>query len=404
MSKVLLSTVFFRALGLSHFTLEEPACAEDQRLLMPEHQLVGVVPSAPANGLLQQQTNASVVHVNDAAGLLGPPQSRAVAHVKDVEPWWSLWPRQSRWSLSFLWGKASPQEVAKPKLAVLISGLADRLVLVPKISVLLNPIVASGWDVELYLSVVGKGKGSQKAWHPIENNESAVTAEGLQTMADVQTLSSAGGWTVRFGELDADSQKVASSFPHDMPIRLRLYPPAETEVGMNVLRRFKTTEQLMHKVQEVEKVNRFNYDFVLVTKDDDHWLGPLNIGWFLGQPGHEQTVFFKNCLNWGGVNDKTLLFGRQAAEAVLPRLYSDFWMKSKQLETNNIEALWQGIITVRGQFLSAVNFEQMPTCDSIYIKGDNDIPFLCQKKCYMCAEYAFLPSDGRFSQPLFCPE
>jgi len=301
-------------------------------------------------------------------------------------------------------GDAQPL-LRKPKLAVLIAGLAERLVLAPKIRVLIEPMAATGWDVELYLSVVGMGKGSRKAWHPIENNESAVVAENLGTMAAVQTMAEAGGWTIRFCELDGDSQEVSSSFPRDMPVRLSLYPPASNEIGMNVLRRFKTTEQLMHKVQDVEKANGFSYDFVLVTKDDDHWLRPLDISRFLAQPTpHNTTVYSKNCLNWGGVNDKTLLFGRQAAEAVLPRLYSDFWMETPDLVTNNIETLWRGIFKIRDVISWPVDFELLPTCDSIYLRGDNGMPYLCQKSCYMCKEYALLPTDRRFEQPKLCPE
>jgi len=399
-SVALLATVLLCFSQLGQLRLEEDAaCAKNERRLAPGHHHGD--DSSQASGLLQQRKNTSVMHADDVA-LLEQPQDTIIAHVKDVEE------PQSSWSSLQSWFKPTPPKPAKPtrpKLAVLIAGLADRLVLLPKIHVVLNPIVSSGWDVDLYLSVVGAGNGSKAVWHAIENSTSAVLAEKLHTMADVQSLATAGGWTIRFGELDADSQEVASSFPDDpVPDRLTLYPPTESEIGMNVLRRFKTTEQLMRKIQEVEEVNHFSYDFVLVTKDDDHWLGPLDMGWFLAVPEHDQAVFSKDCLEFNGINDKTLLFGRTAAERVLPRLYTDFWNPNFDLETDNIETLWLALVYTKGARSSPVSLEKMPTCDSVYVQRKHGLPYLCQKECYMCEDYENFPNDGRFSQPHFCPE
>jgi len=304
---------------------------------------------------------------------------------------------QYRHNSSSVWFISDP----KPKLAVLIVGLADRLVLAPKIPTVIQPSVAKGWDVDLYVSVVGKGNGSTAAWHPIDNNESAEIAEHLETEDAIKALASSGGWTVRLCELNTESLEVASSIPRNMPSRLQSYLPNVTEVGKNILRRFKAIELVMHHLQDMERAYGFSYDFVLVTKDDEHWLGSLNISTFFADSNHSRRVFTKECLQWWGVNDKTLLFGRQAAEAVLPRLYSDFWMDDPALNTVNTETFWAALFKIRGVESWPVEFHRLPTCDSIYLKREDGTPYLCQKQWYMCPG---LPTGEGFEQPEFCPE
>jgi len=172
--------------------LGEPACTEDE-CPMPDD----IVESPQATGLFQQLKNTAVTQV-DVTAPLQQPENMAVAHVKDVEPSWPLqllssWFSWCSWWSWFSLDDAKPKP-HKPKLAVLIAGLAERLVLAPKIRRIMEPTVASGWDVDLYLLVVGMDKGNHKAWHPIENNESAVVAENLETVAAIQTLADAGGW------------------------------------------------------------------------------------------------------------------------------------------------------------------------------------------------------------------
>merc|ERR1719195_646326 len=230
----------------------------------------------------------------------------------------------------------SPAGDARPKLAVLTVGLADRLLLASKVHTVLGPTVAKGWDVDLYVSVVSRGRNNASTLRPIKNNVSAQVAEHLETVDAIKALASTGGWTLRFCELNGDVLEVDSSIRSNIT-RIRIFPPASSEVGKNILRRYKATELLMHQLQDVERTHGFSYDFVLVTKDDDHWLGPFNISTFFAVSDNPKHVFSKNCLRWGGVNDKTLLYSRQAAEAVLPRLYSDFWIEEPTLNTANPE-------------------------------------------------------------------
>lgn len=295
---------------------------------------------------------------------------------------------------------------ARPKLAVLTVGLADRLLLASKIHALLEPTVAKGWDVDLYVSMVGKGRNNASTFTPVKNNVSAQEAEHLETVDAIKASASTGGWTLRFCELNSDVLEVDSSIRSNIT-RIRLFPPASSEVGKNILRRYKATELLMHQLQDVEKAHGFSYDFVLLTKDDDHWLGHLDISTFVAVSDQPKHVFSKNCQQWGGVNDKTLLFSRQAAEAVLPRLYSDFWMDEPTLNTANSEQFLDELLKIRGVESLPVELYRLPTCDSTWVKREDGTLYLCQKEMYMCRKLwgcgaPELPTGEGWEKPKYC--
>merc|ERR1719195_1108243 len=305
----------------------------------------------------------------------------------------------------------SPAGDARPKLAVLTVGLADRLLLASKVHTVLGPTVAKGWDVDLYVSVVSRGRNNASTLRPIKNNVSAQVAEHLETVDAIKALASTGGWTLRFCELNGDVLEVDTFVQSNITglniTRLRVWPPNASEVGKNVLRRYKATELLMHQLQDVERTHRFSYDFVLVTKDDDHWLGHFDISAFLAVSDHPKHVFSKNCQRWGGVNDKTLLYSRQAAEAVLPRLYRDFWMEEPTLNTGNTQQYLAALFKLKGVESLVVPLHRLPTCDSIWVKRYDGSFTLCQKEYAMCRKFwgcgaPLLPTGEGWEKPKFC--
>merc|ERR1719264_702345 len=115
-------------------------------------------------------------------------------------------------------------------------------------------------------------------------------------------------------------------------MRFSQYPVNSSQIGKNVLRRYQTLEFLMGLAATNEQNTGTKYDFVLVTRDDDFWLGPLDLNAFKAEANSSFKVFSKDCKTWSGMNDKTLLFGHHAAKGVLLRLYSDFWTMDDELE------------------------------------------------------------------------
>jgi len=182
-----------------------------------------------------------------------------------------------------------------------------------------------------------------------------------------------------------------------LPRRLAKYPPLSDPIGRNLLRRYQSAERLMSRVSASGK----QYDFVLWTRDDDHWLGPLDLDSFLGDERAAWRVYSKGCLTWDGVNDKTLLFGGRAAEAMLGRLHSDFWLRDKRLEpAKNAESFLRAFAEVKGVEPVPVAFGRLPTADSVFAPAAaGAAPRLCQKDRYLCSG---LPAGPSFDQPVPC--
>merc|ERR1719507_128094 len=149
------------------------------------------------------------------------------------------------------------------------------------------------------------------------------------------------GLRVKYSELVPDRENVEKDIPKDLDerkVRLTQYPPRDgVSPGLNVLRRMNALEAMYHEAATVEKAEGISYDLFLVTRDDSYWIGPLKIDHFLSVLGHRGMVFSRGCKQWGGLNDKVLLFGRDAGKQVLSRIYTDFWYPDMSLVTFNAE-------------------------------------------------------------------
>jgi hypothetical protein len=326
------------------------------------------------------------------------------------------------------------------QLAVLIVGLQDRLLMASKLQRVVLPTVKAGWGVDLYIEVVKSGNQS-KAIHEASRVEDQVDDIETHIHDFKNALNSsvpAVGGTLAHFELREEEEDVSFvKADHKLP-RWEQFPP-DQPVGSNVLRRFKTLEKLMNIIKDKKK----KYDFVLVTRDDDYWLGPFHVDNFIGKASAElpardlipqvaqafaneakhseesielfkekaaNRVYSKDCMEQHGINDKTLLFGAKAAEAFLSKIYSDFWIDDQRLIGVNPESFLQGFASVKGVNSKAVPFEWLPTADSVYkiSKKTGKIPtapFLCQKRFYTChADYPknMLPASSDFQAATYC--
>lgn len=289
-----------------------------------------------------------------------------------------------------------------PRLAVLIPGLEDRFLYATKAHQVVAPAVAAGYAVDVYASMVASGYVNSGRFRPavsgaIVNPE---VANGSSRERLSEALRGVGGNLAAFFLLPT-ALEVESSFPADPPRRLTQYPVDSSEVGKNVMRRFKAIESLMAAMVQAEAASGAGYSFVLLTRDDDFWLGPLDLPSFAADPDSANRVYSKGCKNWDGINDKTLLFGRQAAGRVLGRIYGGFWTRDESLTTYNVEMFLQNFVKLQNVTSVPVEFKRLPTCDSVYVKGPGGGPALCQKGFYLCP--GPLPAGGGFLAPEVCP-
>eukprot|EP00418_Pyrodinium_bahamense_P034453 CAMPEP_0179153824 /NCGR_PEP_ID=MMETSP0796-20121207/74827_1 /TAXON_ID=73915 /ORGANISM="Pyrodinium bahamense, Strain pbaha01" /LENGTH=600 /DNA_ID=CAMNT_0020855143 /DNA_START=245 /DNA_END=2047 /DNA_ORIENTATION=+ len=290
----------------------------------------------------------------------------------------------------------------KGRLAVLVCGLEDRFLWRSKVERVVAAAAAAGHGVDVYAELVASGaQDSKDAFTPVAGQVKSVDAD-LENLPDVleRSIRDAGGRLVHLTlrPTPEDVRLPVGVELRGLPMRLPKYPPLTDPIGRNLLRRYQTAERLARLALS----GREPYDFVLWTRDDDHWLGPLDLQVFLNDPKASGRVYSKGCLMWGGLNDKTLLFGRAAAEVMLARLFSDFWLPDARLErAKNAESFLRAFAEVKGVEPVAVPFGQLPTADSAFVRSGaaGAQPQLCQKEQYLCSD---LPKGLGYEQPVLC--
>jgi hypothetical protein len=256
----------------------------------------------------------------------------------------------------------------KGTLAVIVVGVQDRLVLSSKLSNLIAPTAKLGYKVDFYISVVHHGI-DPGIYSPIKHSTDSPEGEAMFYSLK-EAVASAGG-CLRVAEV---TDIVNVSIPPNTPSKKRLfqYDPLVNVAGLNVLRKFSAVEKVMSKLKQFERP-----DFVVLTRDDDHWLLPFDLDFFSAQSG--TAVYTKNCaVFWGGVNEKTFVFSWDAADKLLSRLYSDFWIDDPQLVTGNIETYWQQWIK-KNSFAHQAVALKIPTATVGYQDAA-----LCIKPFYAC--------------------
>ena len=79
------------------------------------------------------------------------------------------------------------------------------------------------------------------------------------------------------------------------------------------------------EAEKQERLYKATYEFAMWTQDDVFWVGPLSlIRLARAYVRYSDTIWSHKCRAFGGINDRTVLMGRQAA-AVLMRAYKSFW-------------------------------------------------------------------------------
>jgi len=282
------------------------------------------------------------------------------------------------------------------RLAILIAGLQDRVLLASKIKNVINKVAAQGYTSDLYLSLVKSGV--------VGKNQTASLYPGTvesQESSDERTIRSAIAGAGNLMSYSLLTHQLDIHVPRDHPKRLTQYfdcgkPGCPLPWGTNVLRRYRALEMLFNQTL----MNGPEYDFVLMTQDDDEWLGPLNMTYFESMRDSSNTLFTKDCLKWGGINDKPQLYGGKAAKKVLSKIYTGFFADSDpRITTSNGEKFLQEFATKRGAKLKSVPFGSLPTSSSVYTQQGVEPPHLCQKPRYLCND---LPSSSEFERPRLC--
>lgn len=292
------------------------------------------------------------------------------------------------------------------RIAVIISGLQERFLLASKIEQIVGPSKHWEYVVDFYINLLQKNNGQNnfKSPHKIVEPEFKDVVGRSEYAAFLTRKIEASGATVQHVETPSNEEQI--ELPETKECnknRLKEKPPCFNKIGQNVLRRYFSIQNLT-----TIAFQKHQYEFVVVTRDDDHFLGKLDMLRFaVNYDNATNRVFSKDCKTWWGVNDKTLVFGSTAAKKTLLRLYSDFWMPDKRLDgTRNPEQHLKNFFDVTGVISTPVPWAEIPSADSFWVMNKAGKPVLCQRQHYLCDQY---PNGNpkywqKLDQPDWCPD
>lgn len=281
----------------------------------------------------------------------------------------------------------------------MITGIEDSFTWANALDMVVLPVTQQGYDVHFYIRLVARGKQNNAgAFHVKDEGNSPVNVHqwqqnshilgsrvnflgsGTTSQVDITAWKDAvtrtPGAQVKFLELlDAkEPVEIPANPPHE---KITSYEPKNQKVGRNLLRKFRSTEHLMHKVMDEERAGKFRYNFVMTTREDATWLSPLNMHTF-DKVDSQNKAFSRNCHTYFGLNDKVFVFGREAAEKCLIGLYSNFWNNS--LIAYNAEVYWK--FWTRNKSVQSVTVDptELAVSDTQWQNGKP-----CQSSHYHCA-------------------
>jgi len=233
-----------------------------------------------------------------------------------------------------------------PRVAVLVSGSVERLVLSPLLANVVRANAQKGVQVDLYLSLTAPAKlGKQVVSKRQEANDPKI-----QTLLDsVDELSFNS--TVMDFICDLAKKQLASncqwylegddrvSLPPDATHRniMTQDNPVETPTGKAVVSRWRSLSRMWIAARAMEGQDQ--YSAVVVAREDSYWMAPrlIDVQGFQMDALQVSTV---PCLDSTGINDKAMIMGREAADTMLG-MYQAWQKGDMRLEgTRTGEEAW----------------------------------------------------------------
>jgi len=214
------------------------------------------------------------------------------------------------------WGSPCGNSGGSRMVAVIMTGLKRRLLLESFIKHVVKRLASLGYKVHVYLSLVeASSYGDFQQGRKSVEVPTAIANLSGRDFQDVvrEKITEAGGCVA---ELSVQGSEVIPFFPdgfkHQM---LSEYPPWKGEVGRNVLRTWKSREVLWKAAKCNERSMGEQYAMSMWARPDTFWMGDLvDPTAMMARPNASNALWTKNCHNWGGINDKVALMGRQAAD------------------------------------------------------------------------------------------
>lgn len=286
---------------------------------------------------------------------------------------------------------------SKRRLAMLISGRESRLLLFSKIKNVLVPLAAEGVSVDVYVDVVGESQGIGKQWTTVKRERKSTDLAAMQEAVE-------NYFQMRCGSLSLMNVREEQELI-DLPPNASIPFQYGEVIGANVLRRYSSFQFLMGKIREREIHQNFKYDSVLLTRDDDDWVGSFKLAEVTKNATDvSNAMFTKQCKGFGGsgYNDQTLLFGRHAADKILGNIFPYVMDHLGQMPLYAEHFFKQFADEIAGVEVHELSFHHVPAAVATYFKPyvGGGRPRLCHKKRYLCPS----EQEGFVLHPCVGPE
>jgi len=232
-------------------------------------------------------------------------------------------------------GPSSEASAGAAPVAILVSGMLDRLLVTPLIENLVRANVDAGTPVDIFFGMkpqmdgqnYASNKGESK-WLVSEAASQSYAKDPRMLRRRLRTANVSNKelfrrlceWSFEAGAgrcVTEEETEEPLELPDDQAHQsvMSYYNPLSTATGQNVLRKWRTIERLLKKAKRVELAHRFRYNSVLIVRDDNYWLTPYIFD-TMDFEAHPSTLRSTSCLEAHGINDKVLHLGRDAMERV----------------------------------------------------------------------------------------
>ncbi|CAK0842115.1 unnamed protein product [Prorocentrum cordatum] len=230
-------------------------------------------------------------------------------------------------------GRSAQASAGAAPVAILVSGMLDRLLVTPLLENLVRANVDAGTPVDIFFGMkpqmdgqnFASNKGDSK-WLVGEAASQKYVRDPRMTRLRATNVSNRElfrrlcEWSLEAGAgrcVTEEETETPLELPDDQAHQsiMSYYSPISTETGQNVLRRWRTIEGLLSKAKEAELAHGFRYNSVLIVRDDNYWLTPyiFDTMEFEARPS---TLRSTSCLEAHGINDKVIHLGRDAVDRV----------------------------------------------------------------------------------------
>eukprot|EP00929_Paragymnodinium_shiwhaense_P074763 TRINITY_DN38263_c0_g1_i3.p1 TRINITY_DN38263_c0_g1~~TRINITY_DN38263_c0_g1_i3.p1 ORF type:complete len:448 (-),score=106.58 TRINITY_DN38263_c0_g1_i3:4-1347(-) len=305
---------------------------------------------------------------------------------------------------------------AQLSLAVSLTGLTSRLILKSAVEQVVQPSVQThSVQVDFFVDLV-QIEASKTHFHlkTLQRfvKDPDVPEDGASIYEYIRSsVSQAGGELVYYRHADKDEK--IQPVPAWTKKRFMAYSPCCTSAGLGVLRRFQQMQRNWGEIKAYEERSGGKYDYVLATREDQHWSWPLDLRSFAAreaaaaarrcgagvdgaagkaaevqrQCADEPTMYMKACRLWGsGFSDKVMLLNRAAAERFLGSLYSSYFKKEEATTemntTGGAESYQAAYARHVGVKYVHADFRQLSALDAQYAHFHSGV-HLCLKDYYV---------------------